>query len=108
MRSFHHHLGRTGTTQHLLGNHRVSFVDDDTARVYSYARIMHIGIDDQEGKSLELFGEYDDLLVRRSADDPAGTGSGSQSGWLLKRRRLEIHHSIGDWNVIHAYEPYEA
>lgn len=98
--TFRANLGGVGPTQHLLGNHRITFLDHDTARAYSYARIMHVGAGPMEGSSLELFGEYDDLFVRVSASDPAGTGSGSQSGWLLKRRRLEIHHAIGDWSVL--------
>jgi len=100
LRSFRDNLGGVGPTQHLLGNHRISFLDDDTVRAYSYARIMHVGAGPMEGRTLELFGEYDDLLVRASPDDPAGTGPGSGTGWLIKRRRLEIHHVIGDWSVL--------
>lgn len=100
MRSFRDNLGGVGPTQHLLGNHRITFVDDDTARAYTYARIMHVGAGPMAGKTLELFGEYDDLVVRSSDDHPAGTGPGSGTGWLLKRRRLEIHHAIGDWAVL--------
>lgn len=98
--TFRANLGGVGPTQHLLGNHRITFLDDATARAYSYARIMHIGAGPMEGSTLELFGEYDDLFVRASDSDPAGTGPGSLSGWLLKRRRLEIHHAIGDWAVL--------
>ncbi|WP_110208814.1 nuclear transport factor 2 family protein [Nocardioides daejeonensis] len=103
LRGFRDNLGGVGPTQHLLGNHRVSFLDEHTARVYTYARIMHVGAGPKEGATLELFGEYDDLLVRAHHTGPgelASAAGSSGSGWLIKRRRLEIHHTIGDWDVL--------
>ena len=105
LRGFRDSLGGVGTTQHLLGNHRVTFLDEDTVRVYSYARIMHVGAGEKEGATLELFGEYDDLLVRAAPGEIASSVGTPGTGWLIKRRRLEIHHTIGDWTVLRPAEP---
>ncbi|CAM3268057.1 nuclear transport factor 2 family protein [Nocardioides dubius] len=82
------HLDGCGPTQHLLGNHRVSFASEEKARVWSYGRVMHIGAGDKTGQTLELFGEYDDTWVRQA------------KGWVLHRRAFEISISLGDWGVL--------
>lgn len=82
------HLDGCGPTQHLLGNQRVSFTDETKARVWSYGRIMHIGAGEKTGKTLELFGEYDD------------TWTLLDGRWLLAHRALDITISLGDWGVL--------
>ncbi len=86
--SMRHHLGGVGFTQHLLGNHRVSFLDDTTARAFTYGRVMHIGAGPMEGHTLEVYGEYDDKLTLRDGR------------WILTRRWFDVQHSIGDWAVL--------
>lgn len=79
------HLGGVGFTQHLLSNHRVTFTDEQTARAFSYGRIMHVGTGPFEGQTLEIYGEYDDKLARRH-----------DGRWVLTRRWFDIQHSVGD------------
>lgn len=82
------HLGGVGPTQHLLGNHRVTFLDDVTARVFTYGRVMHLGAGPMEGRTLEVFGEYDDKF----------TLVGNR--WKITRRWFEVQFHLGDWAVL--------
>ena len=81
------HLGGVGPTQHLLGNHRVTF-DGDAARSLTYGRVHHVGAGPMAGSSYECMGEYDDHWVRTAA------------GWRISRRWFEIRIQIGDFAVL--------
>lgn len=82
------HLDGCGFTQHLLGNHRITLLDENTARAFSYGRIMHVGVGDKEGITLEVYGEYDDKFVR------------VDGGWRLSRRWFDVQHWVGDWSIL--------
>ena len=81
------HLGGVGSTQHLLGNHRVT-IDGDTARVLSYGRVHHVGSGPMDGSFYECMGDYDDTWVR------------TEQGWKLAKRWFEIRIELGDRAVL--------
>ncbi|MFB4319169.1 nuclear transport factor 2 family protein [Actinomadura sp. 21ATH] len=81
------HLGGCGPSQHLLGNHRVH-VDGDTARSFTYGRVMHAGAGPAEGLTYECFGEYEDRWAR--------TGD----GWRITYRRFRVTFELGDRSVL--------
>lgn len=86
-------LGGCGPSQHLLGNHRVEFDDDEGtrhARSRTYARVMHLGArgTDLEGLTYECYGEYTDLWTRDS------------EGWRIRSRWFQISFDQGDFGVL--------
>lgn len=81
------HLGGVGTTQHLLGNHRVE-VTGDEARTLAYARVYHVGAGPMEGSFFECMGEYADRWVR------------TPDGWRLTARVFDMQITLGDRAVL--------
>jgi 3-phenylpropionate/cinnamic acid dioxygenase small subunit len=71
-----------GPTQHLLANEMVA-ISDDEADVRSAVRAFHVGAGDRNHLTYEMFGEYEDAMVR--------TGS----GWRIARRWLHPRIRLG-------------
>ncbi|MFP6655948.1 MAG: nuclear transport factor 2 family protein [Myxococcota bacterium] len=67
-------LDHCGPTQHLLGNYRIEFHNNDRAHSVCYVRAMHFGKGDHKGKRYEMWGEYRDEFVRTA------------SGWRIRKR----------------------
>ncbi|EYT64455.1 hypothetical protein H483_0104535 [Dietzia sp. UCD-THP] len=85
------HLGGCGPSQHLLGNHRVHLAlegNEDRAKSLTYARVLHLGTGDQEGRSYECFGEYSDLWSR------------TPEGWRISSRRFRLDFDRGDFRTL--------
>lgn len=86
-------LGGVGPSQHLLGNHRITFdgnpgIDGTRASSQAYGRIHHVGAGAMTGSSYECLGEYSDTWVR------------SQGRWLLAQRWFAIKIEIGEIAVL--------
>ncbi len=88
------YLDGCGASQHLLGNYRIRFADEDRSgeretsadsvdRAISrcYCRVMHMGKGEHEGKYYETWIEYEDELVR------------TPDGWRSRKRvgRAQMH-----------------
>lgn len=85
------HLDGCGPTQHLLANPRV-WVDGDTARSATYARVYHQGGEQKPGRFFECMGEYDDHWTR------------TPHGWRLASRAFDMQITLGDFDVLRAGE----
>ena len=84
IRSF---LDGCGPSQHLLGNYRVE-LEGDTATSRCYIRVMHFGKGEHEGKTYEMWGEYEDELVR------------TPDGWRSCKRRATATMHQGDMSLL--------
>lgn len=80
-------LGATGATQHLLGNPVVD-VAGDTATASCAVRAFHQGAGSKEHLTYEVFGEYEDELVR------------TDEGWRITRRRMAVTARVGAREVL--------
>ena len=81
-------LDSCGPSQHLLGNYRIEFRDNDTAHSACYVRVMHFGKGEHEGKRYEMWGEYRDDFVR------------TPSGWRSRKRIARAHMHEGDASLL--------
>jgi len=80
-------LGGCGPTQHLLGNFRIT-LNDDTADSVCSVRAFHAGIGQAEGKTLEVWAEYRDRLVRTA------------EGWRIAKRTMVNTWVEGSFEVL--------
>ncbi|ETN91445.1 putative lumazine-binding protein [Gammaproteobacteria bacterium MOLA455] len=76
-------LCQCAATQHLLGNYEIQ-VNGDEAHTTCYLSAMHAGLGDYEGKTLTVWGEYTDKLVR------------TPEGWRITHRQLDSIFAQGD------------
>lgn len=83
------HLDGCGSTQHLLGNHRVQ-VDGDRARCRAAGRVYHQGAGPMAGERLDLLGEYEDEWVR------------VEGTWYLSYRYFDMQIVDGPLEVLRA------
>ena len=81
------YLDGCGPTQHLLGNQRVE-LDGDHARSAIYVRAFHVGTRELSQTIYEMFGEYQDVLVR------------TDSGWRSRHRTLRLQYELGSREVL--------
>jgi hypothetical protein len=72
------------STQHLLGNHLVTFETNDRATSICYVQATHVAPPRGGGSMYTVGGRYDDDLVR------------TKLGWQFARRTLTIVWSTGD------------
>ena len=75
-----------GPTQHMITNIRVA-VKGKEATAKCYLQATHAGRGIYEGKTMTVWGEYSDDLVRYA------------DGWRIKHRELFIQHATGDVGV---------
>ena len=80
-------LGGCGPTQHLLGNYRIT-IEGDKADSVCYVRAFHAGIGKAEGKTFEVWAEYQDRLVRTT------------DGWRIARRTMVNIWAEGSIDVL--------
>ena len=81
------YLDGCGPTQHLLGNQRVE-LDGDHARSAIYVRAFHVGTRELSQTIYDMFGEYQDVLVR------------TDSGWRSRHRTLRLQYELGSREVL--------
>jgi hypothetical protein len=81
-------LDDCGPSQHLLGNYRIEFLDDDRAHSACYVRVMHFGKGEHEGKRYEMWGEYQDEFMR------------TPSGWRSRKRVARARMHEGDASLL--------
>ena len=77
-------MWRWSRTSHHLSNVIVDFVDRDTAHCTSYVHAWHERAD---GSTATIYGQYLDVLVRRS------------DRWLIHRRRMVMNGSDAGFTV---------
>ena len=80
-------LGGCGPTQHLLGNYRIN-VSGDTAESVCSVRAFHAGIGPAEGLTFEMWGEYQDRLIRTHGE------------WRITSRNLNSIWVQGSFEVL--------
>jgi len=92
--SFEDYIGRLrpylegcGPTQHMLGNYRIA-LDGDKARTAVYVRAFHVGTRELSDTTYEMFGEYQDELMR------------TEAGWRSHHRTLRLHLERGSREVL--------
>ncbi|MDD3352074.1 nuclear transport factor 2 family protein [Zoogloea sp.] len=76
-------LSVCGPTQHLIGTVRIA-VHGDGATARCYLQAIHAGLGDYRDRTLTVWGEYRDRLVRRP------------EGWRIAHRELALIHMSGD------------
>lgn len=76
-------LSACGPTQHLIGTVRVR-VAGDSATACCYLQAIHAGLGEHRSRTLTVWGEYRDRLVRRP------------EGWRIAHRELALIHMSGD------------
>lgn len=74
---------KTSTSQHLLGNVRIT-LDGNKASSQTYVQAILVGGEANKGQSVMLWGEYRDRLERRP------------EGWRIVHRELVPFHSAGE------------
>jgi hypothetical protein len=80
-------LGGCGPTQHLIGNAAVT-VDGDTATATCRVRAVHLDAGERSEVPLEIFGQYDDRLVR------------TVNGWRIQYRVMTVDFTTGPMDVL--------
>ena len=79
-------LGGCGPTQHLLGNFSIT-ISGDTASCYCYVRAFHVGRGDKKGQLYEVWGAYEDKLVK-------------EDEWKICDRKMLITYEHGSRSVL--------
>lgn len=79
-------LAGCGPTQHLLGNFTIN-VDGNQATCYCYVRAFHVGLAAQQGQHYEVWGAYEDKLVK-------------DSEWKISERKMYITYELGSRKVL--------
>lgn len=80
-------LGGCGPTQHLLGNFAIT-VSGDTASCSCYVRAFHVGMGAKKGQLYEVWGAYEDNLLR------------SDGAWKISDRKMLITYEHGKRDVL--------
>lgn len=80
-------LGGCGPTQHMISNFRIEMEGSGATSICS-VRAFHAGIREAEGKTFEMWGEYQDRLVR------------TENGWRIKARKLVSTWIQGSYEVL--------
>jgi 3-phenylpropionate/cinnamic acid dioxygenase small subunit len=80
-------LGGCGPSQHLISNFRIT-VDGDSADCACYVQASHVGIDEKEQDTYEVWAEYRDKLERKESD------------WIIVERHMHVIQELGTRDVL--------
>jgi hypothetical protein len=80
-------LGGCGPTQHLLGNYGVA-ITGDKATATCKVRAFHVGAGELATQTYEVFGSYDDELVR------------TPGGWRISHRWMRVDIELGTRTIL--------